>query len=231
MFGDHVPQHDPPAAGAESTRRLGERIAHHLEHGSPHHPREGRQDHDPDRDHRVPAVRAEEAGDHDREDDPGQREHHVDDPHQHRVDDPFVVARQHPEQEPADEGDRDRDCADIERDLRPVDDARERVAADLVGAHRVGPARIREPIRDELVRVGLPDEPAEHGDEDVEDDDARADQADRIAPLAEERPGAGPASPPGGRDLGGRALGRERRRRHGSSSGAHSWVILGSMIP
>ncbi len=106
---DHVAHHDPPAARSERAGRLGVRIAHHLEHGAAHDPREGGQDHDPDRDHRVPAVRAEQAGDHDREDDPGQREHDVDDAHQHRVDDPLVVAGQQAEHDPAHEGDRDGD--------------------------------------------------------------------------------------------------------------------------
>ena len=61
-----------------------------------------------------------------------------------RSTDALVVAGEQAEHDPADERDRDRDRADLERDLRAVDDARERVAADLVGAHRMRPARALE---------------------------------------------------------------------------------------
>ena len=86
-----------------------------------------------------------------------------------------------------------------------------------IGCAQLGSSKRR---RDELVRVDRPDVRAEQGDEDVEDDDARADEADRVAPLAEE----GQAPPrhrlPGGRGVAG-ALGREHRL--GSSpSRAHS---------
>ncbi len=89
------------------------------------------------------------------------------------VDGPLVVAGQEPEQHAADERDRDGDDADLERHLRPVDDAGEGVAAELVGAHRVGPARILEAEVDDRVRVEPPDLRPEHGDEQVEEDDAR----------------------------------------------------------
>ena len=227
--GDHVTQHDPQAARSERPRRLGVRIAHHLEHGAPDDPRERRQDHDPDRDHRVAAVRPEQAGDHDREHDSGQREHDVDEPHQHRVDDPLVVAGQQAEHDPADEGDRHRDRADLKGHLRPVDDARHRVAPELVRAHRVSPARPLEAEGGQLVRVEPPDVGPDQGHEDVEDDDEGAGEPDRVAPLAEEGEAPSRHRLPDGRHSA-TALGRQRRL--GSSSArAHSWEILGSRTP
>ena len=60
--------------------------------------------------------------------------------------------------------------ADLERDLRAVDDARQRVAPELVGAHRVRPARVLEAqvatsSSGSTVQMYGPNS----GDEDVED--------------------------------------------------------------
>ena len=120
--------------------------------------------------------------------------------------------------------------ADLQRDLGAVDDARHRVAAELVGAHRVRPARILEARRDELVRVDRPDVRPEDGDEDVEADDDRARDADRVAPLGEAAwPCASGRTPtaPAPRSLGpsGARIGPSLLRN------AHSCEILGSRTP
>ena len=77
---------------------------------------------------------------------PREREHDVDDAHEQQVDDPAAVAGDQADQRAGDERDRDRDDADLERHLGAVDDAREGVAAEVVGAERVRPARPEQPV-------------------------------------------------------------------------------------
>ena len=93
---------DAPSARADSTN--GKPITSSTE------PRTTRanagRDHDADRDHRVPPVRPEQAGDHDREHEPGKREHDVDEAHQQRVDLAAEEAGEEAERDAEDEGDR-----------------------------------------------------------------------------------------------------------------------------
>src|SRR5919202_109895 len=68
------------------------------------------------------------------------------------------------DQRPGDERDRDGHRSDLKRDLGAVDDPRERVAAEVVRAEGVRPARPLQPVGDGVVRVVRPNEaPAERG--------------------------------------------------------------------
>ena len=180
---------------AERAGRLDERVAHHLEHRRAHDARERGRDDDPDRDHRVRPRRPEQAGDQDREHEPREREHDVDDAHQHEVDRPAVEAGEQPDQRPEDERDRDRDAPDLERDLGAVDDPRERVPADLVGAHRVRPARRQQAVEAGSFGSSVQMKRPKIAVRMTHADDDGADDADRVAPAAR---AARAASAPGG---------------------------------
>ena len=184
---DHVAEHDPQIVRAEAASRLDEGEAHHLEHRRADDARERGGDDDADRDHRVRPRRPEQARDQDREHEAREREHDVHDAHQRQVDPAAVEAGQQADQGAEDERDRDRDDADLKRDLGAVDDPCERVAADLVRAHRVRPARAEQPVGGRVVRVDRPDEAAEErGQDDAADDDGAGD-ADRVAPAGRQR--------------------------------------------
>jgi hypothetical protein len=120
-----------------------------------HEAGEERDLHHPDRDHGVDEARAEDGDDRQRQDDRREGEHHVHEPHHDGVDDAAAVAADQAEGDAAGEGDRRRDEADGERDAGAVDDAREDVAADLVGAEPELRRRRLERERDDLgVAVG-----------------------------------------------------------------------------
>src|SRR5579885_2450398 len=127
---EDVAPDDPQVARSERARRLDERLTHHLEHRRPDHAGElGRED-DPDRHHRVQARRAEEADDEEPEQQVGEGEDHVDEAHQHEVEEAPVEGGEDADHEPGAQADPDRHGADLERDLRAVDDAGERVAPE-----------------------------------------------------------------------------------------------------
>jgi len=208
-----VPGHDPEVVRAERPRRLDEREAEHLERGCSDHPRECRCVDDPDRDHRVAARRAEQADDQDREHEQWEGEGDVDDAHQHEIDEAAVEGGDEPDQEPGAEADADRDHPDVERDLRAVDDAGERVAAEIVGAERVRPARPLQARPGRVVRVGRPDEASQERRQHDEADHARADNPDGVTPARRnDEPAARQHAPDCGR-------------------GAHPVPILGSRMP
>jgi hypothetical protein len=110
-----------------------------------------------------------------------------------------------------------------------VEHAGERVATQLVGAERMSPARRQQPVGCLVVWADPPDEAAEESREHVESDDRGADEADRVAPAAEEVEAPLRHLRPGGRrqDLADGALGGE----HGSAPEGHASTILGSRKP
>ena len=93
----------------------------------------------------------------DGEDDRGKREHDVHRAHQNRLDPLAGVARDQADERPGRDREADRDEADPDRDARAVDDAREDVAAQLVGAEPVRAARglraLREVLPERVVRA------------------------------------------------------------------------------
>ena len=101
---EHVADHDPEVAGAERPRRLDEREADHLEHRGADHAREGRRVDDADaRSSRSvrdgpsrPAIRMASI-------EQREREHDVDDAHQHEVGEAAVVAGDAPDRCPTHE--------------------------------------------------------------------------------------------------------------------------------
>ena len=100
-------------------------------------PRIRRPRRDGDGDHRVLDAGAERRDEGERQDEPREGEEDVGDAHQHRVDQPAGIAGDRADGEADRRGD-DRDEDDDEqRDARAVDDAREDVAALVVGAEPV----------------------------------------------------------------------------------------------
>jgi len=77
-------------------------------------------------------------------------------------------------------GNADRYEADIERDARSKQDAREHVAPQLVGAHEVVTTRFEKSPRDLRGRVGRRQQRGEDRNHDHRDDDHQANQPDRI---------------------------------------------------
>ena len=208
-----VARDDPQVVRAQGPRGFDEGEAEHLEGSSSDHAREGRRVDDADRDHRVAPRGPEQPHDQDRQHEQREGEDDVDEPHQDQVDDPAVEGRHEPDHEAGAEADADGDRADVERHLGAVDDARERVAAEVVGAERVRPARRLQARPGRVVRISRPHEMAEERRQDDEADHDRARDPDRVAPAGGERE---PAA---------------RQQAPGCSSGAHETLILGSRTP
>jgi len=77
---------------------------------------------------------SEDCDDGDRQQQAGQREHHVHQPHDRRFHEPAGVSREEAERNADEQRQRDRDEADRERQARAVDQPRQQVAAERVGA-------------------------------------------------------------------------------------------------
>ena len=163
---------------------------------------------DPERD--VVEARADRRRQRDDEEQRGERHRDLGDARDDRVDPAAEVARGRPEQDADDHHEERREDGDLERDLRPVQQAQELVPAERVGGaeheqrllllarERVVVRHVRpRPDGEELVvdRVGadedlvrpvaeplLRERRADEGGEDQEDDDDRAADREPVAP-------------------------------------------------
>src|SRR5919204_608907 len=165
------------------------------EHGAAEQPREDRDVHDPDRDHDLVQAGVQDGDDPDREEQAGDRQHHVHAAHDQRVDEAADVARDRAEDEADREADRDRDDPDDEREPRAVEDPAVHVAAQLVDAE---PVLVRRPgaaaARDQeqvllLRRVGREQRRERRRDDEDQDEDGAEDRRgvaheppERVAP-------------------------------------------------
>ena len=215
---------------SERARRLDEREPHHLEHRATDNPCERRRNHDADRDHRVAPVRPEQPGDHDREHEPGQREHEVDEAHQDAIEPAAEEAGEQAERDPEHEGDADGDHSHLQRHLGAVDDAGQGVAPEARPSPWGAPRSAAEVVSQRLVGVDRPDVGTEGGNEEVEAHDHSPGDPDRVPPLRElRRPSRGGVDP-GSLPYLARALRREDRALVVGEV-AHSCEILGSSTP
>ena len=100
----------------------------------------------------VPEAEADDGVDRHREQDERERELDVGDPHEHGGGPALDEPRGETEEAADPRGDEDRARADEEREPRAVEDAREEVAAELVGAERVAGRARRPEALDEVGR-------------------------------------------------------------------------------
>ena len=191
MFGQHVDRKDAGGAGAE--RALGQDEFRGFQGQSlgAHDPAVDRhRGHDQDQDHHLEAGAGERHGG-EREHDGRERAQGVEQEQQHAVEPARAVAREHAEQEADDQRDRDRPEGDLERHPAAEEDAREGVAAELVGAGEVGERGAAEPCADvERVWV-VGGEPV--GEERAGQEQGDQDQAREALRIAEQAPQSGEA--------------------------------------
>jgi hypothetical protein len=100
-------------------------------------PAEGRDAEDRQRPDHVQLARAEALRDDEREHQRGERDQHVEHPHQDRVDGPAPVTGHHPEHAADHQADGGDGEAHLERDLAAVQDAGHDVVADRIGTEHV----------------------------------------------------------------------------------------------
>ena len=118
---------------------------------------------------------------------PGDREHDVDEPHQHAVDPAAEEAGDGPDERAERQADRHRDDADQQRQAGAVEDPRQLVAPEVVDAEQVvqrraGTAALVDQRQVLDARVVRREERGEERDEDEEGDQHEADDRARIAP-------------------------------------------------
>ncbi len=150
-----MPEHDRAIGCAKASRRLDERQVLERERVAADEPCERR-----DAEHRnghddVRHAAAEDRDDADREQDAGEREQHVADPHDDPVPPAFLVAGDESEQRADDCADGHRQESRRERDPRAHQDAAEDVAAERIDAEPVLPrrARVERVVVEEALRV------------------------------------------------------------------------------
>ena len=131
-----------------------------------------------------------------------------------------VEAGQEPDGRADDQRDADRDDPDLQRHPRPVDDPRGGVAAQLVRPHQVDPARRQEAAARLGGRVVRRQQRGGERDGDRQQHDRRADDPDRVAPLARQA-----APSPRGGEAGLASRDGQARTRHWA---AHPCLIRGS---
>ena len=152
--GEDVARKDAQVGQAGGARRLDIGLVLHHQRRAARQPREDRNGVDRDRDDRVGQAGAEHADDHDREQHARKGEQHVDQPHDHGVDAAADIARHDADRHADRHRERDREHAFDQRDARAVDDAREQVAAELVGAEPVLGRRRHQHVH-QVVLVGI----------------------------------------------------------------------------
>jgi hypothetical protein len=138
---------------------------------------------------RVGKHRAADACDQQRDEDRRERQHHVADTHQERIEPAAKEAREQAEHDADEDRDHDRHQPDHQRDARAVDQRREDVAALVVGAEQVlaralvdpgrRQARIAEFERCKVERVVGRDPAREHRAENADEGDQSRQHGDR----------------------------------------------------
>ena len=216
-FGQHVPGHLVPAAGAEHPRPLEVGPLLDRQRLAPDQQRGGR-----------PAGHADDEGDveqraaqHDGQDERQRQERD----HQEPLGEPEQQPRRPALEEARDQADqgadhhrdRRREQADEQRDAGAPDQQREHRAAVVVGAEPELPRRrLRARRRSPWSPRARRRRPAA-GEQRDQHEDAQDDQADQAGPVAaEQRPVAPPARPPAGGGRSGRRRARRRRSRGAS---------------
>src|SRR3989442_11759173 len=125
-------EHDPRVARANASRRLDVELAFGIEHRAANDAREPRDPADPNGDHHLLEARAEDGDDHEGEQDPWERELHVDDAHENTIRPSTEVARDEPDQASDDERDRDGNETDRHRYAPSVDQPKQDVTTEVV---------------------------------------------------------------------------------------------------
>src|SRR6185369_1150328 len=191
--GQHGVEHQACGAGAGEARGLHVVLGELAEDGAARQANEVRQHDDGDREHGVRQPRAENGDHRDREQQVRQREHHVHQAHDGVLRPAAVGEAGDEAEEDADrERQADRHQADDERQARAVDEAREDVAADRVGAEDEDVAadggerrRAQRRVAELLARVVRRDDVREQR---AEDEQAEHREADDRAAIAAEVP-------------------------------------------
>ncbi len=176
--------HGEDARGAGAERALGEDEFGLLQRQrlGPHEPavagREARHDDDDDRLDARSDQGDEGEGEHDRR----KRANRVEDEDDGIVEPARTVTGDEPEDPTDDHGKRHRDERHFEGDPRADDDAREDVAAELVGAEEMSERGFRQFLRNcNTRRIVRRDPIGEHGREDDGDDKGQAETAERVS--------------------------------------------------
>jgi hypothetical protein len=129
-----VPEQDSPVAEAERRRRADEVARLESQHLAPGQAGVGRPPDDQQGEHRVLDARTQGRGDRHRQDQRGERQHHVHDPHRHLVEPAAEVAGESAVQRPEDRRHDHDDGGDGERDAAAVEDTREHIPSQAVDA-------------------------------------------------------------------------------------------------
>ena len=134
----HLLEHQPEPAGAGDLGGRDIILRDFGDHGGARDPHIMRQQHDGDRDHRIHQAGAEDRNDHDREQQARQRQNNVHQPHDRDLDHATEKTGDQAEDRADDDRERDHRDADQERKPRAVNEAGKHIAADRVGAERIG---------------------------------------------------------------------------------------------
>ena len=155
--GQHLAEHQPQGAGAADAGRRHIVLGHFGDHRGARDANVVRQDHDRHREHRVHQAGAQDGDDHDRQQQAGQREDDVHQPHDRDLDDAARESGDQPQRDAGRHRDQHHGHADRQRQARAVDQARKDVAADRVRSQQERGRAARLPRRglEEGRAVGL----------------------------------------------------------------------------
>ncbi|MEZ5864423.1 MAG: hypothetical protein R3D25_10295 [Geminicoccaceae bacterium] len=176
-----MPDHDADVAGADGACRLHEVHLADRQRLAAHQTGEARHVDDGQRQDGVHQARPEHGDDAERQDEHRERQQRIHEAHDDVVGAPARIARHEANDAADDERQDDRDEDHLERDLRPVNQAREDVAADLVGAQGMCPGRrCDHRLVVDLGRVMGCEHRRQRGAEDDDEDDHEAGHADLV---------------------------------------------------
>ena len=213
MFGSTCRERDAPRRIADRARGQHELLGLDGERLSARQPDEHRRRRDADRDHRVGQARAEERGERDREDQERAGEQRVGHPRDQHVRHAARVAGEQSDRHADRQRDQHRHDAGEQRRARAEDDARQHVAADLVGAEPVrGARRLADRVAARRERIVRRDDARRERHDDEAGDD---DEADRRGGRRSSR-----RRPPSGRAARARSC-RLRQRPRGDRCGGN----------
>ena len=180
--GQDMPPHDPEMGDADRLRRRDVRLFLDRQHHAAGDAGEIVEEGERYRRDQVGEAGAEYRHEIDGDDEVRKRPLQVDVAHDDVIEPAPEIARKHAERDPGDERDGDRGDADEQRHLRAHDDAAQEIAAEIVGAEPVRPARRQQHVEGHGVGVVGRDQRPDHGQQRQHRKESRADERLLVPP-------------------------------------------------
>ena len=181
-IGEDFAKDDPGVARPVGAGRHDERTLSQRQELGAHQPRDLRPRQDSDDEDRAPEVGAEHRDDDEREEEPRHHLEHLGQPHQHIVDPAAVESGDRSDRDPEHDRQNDRQKPDLQRGPRPVEDAAEHIAAQVIGAEQMPGLRRRKPRASKLERPEWRNQRCEQARQDDDRDDHEAHKRQPVLP-------------------------------------------------